>query len=201
MPLSSNTISTLIQSFMKIPLFTGKMDKNLADAIAIGLFTYLKTPNLVNFQLNGTAGPVGTVTSITIAGVVSNTMSVLMKKSRFTGKNWKDLTDAISKGVAAAIQIAMVNGTASGCAVGVGTGRFLQMNASALSSRIKATAAFKSIRGSKKDQMVDAIAFGICTHLKSTPTVTVSIAGAIAPVPPAGPVAVTAIPTIYNTII
>lgn len=202
MAIDAVTLSNNINNMMKSVQFSGKSDKNISDAISMGLFTYLKTPNLISFQLSGTAGPIGSVTSITYVGIVPSVMSNLIRfKAPFTGKSWKNMCDAISNGIAMTFQTSSISGTTVGIALGGGIGRFSNMVTSDLVNRIKATASFKSILGSKKDQLVDAVAFGICTHFKTSVTVTATVTGAIAPTPPTGPVAVTAMPTVYNIII
>ena len=202
MPLDSATLSNNIFMQMKAQGFLGKSDKDLADGISLGLSTYLKTPNLISFQLSGTMGPTGTLSSISYAGLVPSAMSSLMvSRAPFTGKNWKGLCDAISTGFAISFMTSTVSGTTLGIALGTGVGRFISMIDSDLSNRIKSTTAIKQMTGSKKDQMIDAIAFGICTHFKTSVTVLASVTGAVAPVPPAGPVAVSGMPSVFNTII
>jgi len=58
----------------------------------------------------------------------------------------------------------------------------------------------KLFRGKNVNDLIDAIAFGFATHMKTVPTVSAVVLGAIAPVPPVGPIPVIAMPTVINNI-
>ena len=108
---------------------------------------------------------------------------------------------AISSGVSTHFQTAQATGTVAGLAVGGGTGKFLNMFEDNVTSLLKLNLLGKTFTGKNRDQLAQAIAFGFVNHMKQSPTVTVTVMGAIAPVAPAGPLAITGIPTVFNKLI
>jgi hypothetical protein len=186
--------------------FTGKNDMDIANAVASALSTYvISTPSLVQFTLSGTVGPVGQVTSIVVAGIVPQAMAGLMFTKAASlglrGKNTLQLFQAISNGVCTHLQTMQVTGTTAGLAVGGGVGRFTFINKAAVKGLLQVNFLGKLIKGKNAPDIIESIAFGFTNHMKSAPVVSAVVAGAIAPVPPAGPVAVAGIPTVINKII
>lgn len=206
MALVKQTASGLILANEFSKSFTGKNDKDIADAVASGLVTYaLATPNAITFTLSGTVGPIGQVTSISVAPIIPQAMAALMITraggSQLLGKNIAQLLQAISNGISIHFQTAQVTGTTAGLAVGAGTGRFTGLVEKTASNLIKLNLIRKRFTGKNRDQLADAIAFGFVSHMKQSPIVTATVAGAIAPVSPAGPIATTGIPTVFNKIL
>jgi hypothetical protein len=206
MALVKTTAASLILANVSSKSFTGKNDLDLSNAIASGLVTYaLATPNLISFILSGTVGPVGQVISISVAPIVPAAMAALMNTKALSlglkGKNILQLFQAISTGVAIHFQTAQVSGTTAGLAVGAGTGKFLNIIEQNVYNLIRLNLLGKTFTGKNRDHLARAIAFGFTAHMKQSPTVTVTVAGAIAPVAPAGPLAITGMPTVFNKLV
>jgi len=205
MALVKKAASGLILANEASKSFTGKNDKDLADAIANGLVTYsISTPNLILFTLSGTVGPVGQVTSVSVAPIVPSVMATLMYSKALSlqlkGKNILQLFQAISNGVASHFSTMQVTGSTAGLAVGVGTGRFTNMIEAPVSNLVYANFLSKIIKGKNARQLAQCVGFGFVSHMKQSPTVIATVTGAIAPVSPAGPIATAGIPTVFNKI-
>ena len=206
MALVNKTAASLILINESAKNFTGKNIKDLADAIAEALVTYaLSTPNLVTFTGSGTVGPVGQVTSISVAPIVPAAMATLMntkvKSLQLTGTKIFQLFQAISAGVSTHFQTAQMSGSTAGLAVGAGTGRFTNIVEQNVLRMLKLFFRSKRLSGKNAPQLAESVAFGFTSHMKQSPIVTATVAGAIAPVSPAGPIAVTGIPTVFNKLI
>lgn len=185
--------------------FKGKNDRDIASAVANALVTYvISTPSLITFTLSGTVGPVGSVTGVKVSGISGQLMATAMitkaNSLRLSGKNMIQFFQAISAGVATHLKVMQVTGTASGIAVGTGTGRFTKIAKPAVKSLLNINFLGKQIRGKNAKDIIESIAYGFTQHMKSVPTVTAIVAGAISPTPPTGPIPITGIPTIYNKI-
>lgn len=185
--------------------FSGRDLQALCSATGNALYQNVLIPNLVTCTLNGTAGPTGTIIHIAVAGIIPTAMSGLMSSKAasvgFTGKDMYKLFSAFSRGVAISLSSMQIQGTVVGCAVGAGTGRFVGLQASTLGGYIKAQNAVKNLTGKEIGKLADIFAFGIATQLTQSATFTVSVAGAIAPTPPTGPVAVASIPSVFTKIV
>jgi hypothetical protein len=182
----------------------GRDADSLADAVGRSVALHVTTPNMVTCTLNGTAGPMGTITSLAVVGIVSKAMSGLMtakaQTKKLTGRDIMTLFDAISSGISQVLMGMMLTGMAVGCAVGAGTGKFMALNAKMLAGLIVLNATIKSFRGRNMADLADCIAFGVVSHLKSSATFSVLAAGAIAPTPPTGPMAVVGIPSVTTKV-
>ena len=204
MPVAAPLLSGAIFSQMNVQRLTGRDGNKLASAIASAVAKYLVIPNLVSCSLTGTAGPVGSINSITVVGLVPKAMSSFMLSKAYSkklkGRDISKLCDAISNGVCQVLQGMILSGTAAGIAVGGGTGRFTAVSVSALSKLMFLAMQSKQINGRDISKLCDAISFGIIKHLKTSVKFTTVVTGAIAPVPPVGPVAVTGIPSIFTKI-
>jgi len=206
MALVNTAAAALILANESSKSFTGKNDKDISSAVANALVTYaLSTPNLINFTCSGVVGPVGQVVSLVIGPIVPAAMANLMYIKALSlglkGKNILQLFQAISTGVSTHFQTAQVSGTTAGLAVGTGTGKFLNLVENNVYNLLKLNFLGKVIKGKNSGHIGQCIAFGFTNHMKQSPTVTVVVTGAIAPVSPAGPVAITGIPTVFNKIV
>ena len=92
----------------------------------------------------------------------------------------------------------VLNGSTVGLALGGGTARFTGINVTALSSLLKVSLAGVGFTGRDLLKLADMIATGIVQHLQTSATFPVVATGAIAPVPPAGPLAAVGIPSIFS---
>lgn len=185
--------------------FTGRDLQSLCSATGNAVFQNVIIPNLATCTVNGTAGPTGTIIHVVVAGMVPTAMSGLMNSKAatvgFRGREMSKLFSAVARGTVISLMSMQIQGSAVGCAVGAGTGRFFALQANALGGFIKAQDAVKRLLGKEVIKLADIFAFGIATHLAQSATFTVTVAGAIAPVPPVGPVAVASIPTVFTKII
>jgi len=204
MPVTGVLISSAIKVQMTARRIIGRDAGSLADAVGTAVAMYVVTPNMVSCTVNGTAGPVGTVTSVAVAGIVgkgmSGMMSVKAQTKRFSGRDILTLFDAISSGVAQVLMGSMLTGQCVGCAVGAGTGKFVALNEKTLSSLIVLNATARSFRGRNMIDLADCVAFGVVNHLRSNAIFSVVVAGTVAPTPPTGPVAVVGIPTVMTKV-
>lgn len=202
MPISNTLISNAIKGYFALEGFTGRDMSALADAIGIGVFEDVCTPSITSGFLTGTVGPVGTVTSVSVAGIVSTAMASLIKakgaQNGFTGRDMGKLADAVANGVCSVLLTMILQGTTVGLAVGAGTANFVGLNANKLSADIKL--ALPSFTGRDILSLADMVATGIVMHLTSSATFSVVAVGAISPVPPVGPIAITGIPILVPTI-
>ncbi len=205
MPVVAPLLSVSISSQMMAQGLKGRDGIKLSGAVASSLASYLTLPNLVSCNLTGTAGPVGNINSISVFGLIPKTMSSLMVSKAFSknlkGRDISKLCDAISNGVCQVLNGMMLSGTAAGIAVGSGLGNFTAVNAGSLSGLMLANMQSKQINGRDISKLCDSISYGIVQHLKTSVRFSLLVTGAIAPVPPAGPVAVTGIPSIFTKII
>lgn len=205
MAISSLLIGNQIYSMTSLVGFTGRDLRKLCTATGSAVYNHILVPNIVTAYLNGTAGPIGTIIHVAVVGIVPTVMSNLMKAKAaqvgFKGRDMGKLFTGVSNGIFASLSAMQLQGTVAGCAVGAGTGRFLAINTQALSSLIKGHELLKDIKGRDIVKLADIFSFGIVTQLKQSATFTVTVAGAIAPVPPAGPVAVVSIPSVFSKII
>jgi len=133
MPIVPQAMSGLIFMNETGVALTGKNTKDIADAVAQALSTYVLTnPSLISFFLSGTAGPVGNLTSVAVAGIIPQGMSSLMLTRALSkglrGRSLKNLFDAISIGVSLHLSGMLVTGLTAGIAVGSGFGKFTYIN-------------------------------------------------------------------------
>jgi hypothetical protein len=204
MPIAPQVISSAIYSQFSLNKLTGRDAIKLASAIGSSVSNYLMLPNMVTCSLNGTAGPMGNISSILVLGAIPTLMSGFMLSKATTmqlkGRDIKKLFDSISKGLSQVFMGMILSGTASGIAVGVGVGNFTSLNYQALSKLMYAAMIAKQLKGRDASILCDAISFGIVNHLKTSVRFTTVVTGVIAPVPPVGPIAVMGIPSIFTKI-
>jgi hypothetical protein len=203
MPVTPSAISLAISGQLSAAGFSGRNDFDIASAVGNAVGNYLILPNLVTGTLNGTAGVTASVNSIALVGLIPQSMGTLMVQrasgSNITGRDAFKFFNAIATGISTVVQTAFLTGTALGIGPGAGTGRFTALNEQALSKLILAQFFSKNLTGRDVSTISDAVAFGVVNHLLTT-TFTLSALGAVAPVPPAGPVAVVGIPTVTTKI-
>lgn len=205
MPLNPITITAAINANMLSKGLLGKNSRDIASAIGNAVGSLLLIPNVVTCVVSGTAGPSGVISSLSVLGVSPKLMSSLMftrgLSKGFTGKNSLDLYNAISAGVAQALFSLYLTGTVLGCGIGTGIGKFVNISEKLLSSRISSEMLFRAMLGTQVGTMSDIIAYGIVTHLKTSVSISVSVLGAVAPIPPVGPVPVAGIPSVTTQIV
>jgi hypothetical protein len=204
MPIVSQVISSAIQSQFLLRKLAGRDAIKLSGAIGSSVSKYLMMPNLVTCSLNGTAGPIGNINSVAVIGLVAPVMSGLMlskaASKNFKGRDTKKFFDAISTGLSQVLMGMVLSGTAVGVAVGGGVGSFTALNDQVLSKLIYTMMLSKQLKGRDASSLCDCISFGIVNHLKTSVRFTVVVTGAIAPVPPVGPIPVVGIPSVFTKI-
>jgi hypothetical protein len=204
MPLAAPTISKAVLAQSRTKGLTGIRIPGICDAVGAALATYLAIPNLVTCTFAGTAGPVGSITSLSVAGLVPTAMSgfMLSRASMKTliGRDIIRLVSAISIGICQNLQTTVLTGSVLGCAVGTGIGSFTAVNEQALSQIMFSQMLLKDIRGRDAINLCDCISFGVVRHLQSSVKYSVAAAGPIAPTPPTGPVPVAAIPSVFTKV-
>lgn len=204
MPIASQALSSAIYGQLNLSKLTGRDAIKLAGVVGSSVSKYLMIPNMVSCSLNGTAGPVGNISSITVFGLVPTAMSGFMLSKaatkKLTGRDIKKLFDAISNGLSQVLMGMVLSGTAAGIAVGGGVGSFTALSDQALSKLMYATMLSKQLKGRDAANLCDSISFGIVNHLKTSVRFTTVVTGVIAPVPPVGPVAVVGIPSLFTKI-
>lgn len=204
MPIVSQAISSAISSQFSLNKITGRDAITLAGVVGSSVSKYLMIPNMVSCSLNGTAGPVGNISSITVVGVVPAAMSGFMlyraASKKLKGRDMKKFFDSISNGLSQILMGMVLTGTAAGIAVGGGIGSFTALSDQALSKLMYANMLSKQLKGRDAANLCDAISFGIVNHLRTSVRFTTVVTGVIAPVPPVGPVAVIGIPSLFTKI-
>jgi hypothetical protein len=204
MPIVSKAISSSIQGLLSLNSLTGRDAIKLADVIGTSVATYLVTPNIVSCSLNGTAGPIGNISSMAVIGLVPTAMSGLMlskaASKKLNGRDIKKLFDSISNGLSQILRGMVLTGTAVGIAVGGGVGSFTAVNTTTLSNLMYSLMLSRQLTGRDAANLCESISFGIINHLKSSVRFTVIVTGIVAPVPPVGPVAVIGIPSLFTKI-
>lgn len=179
----------------------------IADAVGTAVAMHVTMPNMLTFMCTGVVGPVGTAQSIVPAGFIPKAMSALMMARALQvgfippGRDMYSLFDAIAAGVCLVMQTSLVQGTILGMAVGGGTAKFTKLNSQVLKGILYANFTARSILGKDAIRIADCIAFGVVNQLISTATYSIIVTGAIAPVPPVGPVAVGGVPAILSKVI
>jgi hypothetical protein len=205
MPLVSKIISSAILSQFAIRKMTGRNTIDISGAIGSAVSQYLVIPNMVSCVLNGVAGPIGNVNSVAIIGITPKVMSSMMYSKALTkdmkGRDLRSFFDAISSGLSQVFMTMYLTGTATGIAVGNGIGRFNLLSENSLSKLLYTYMLSKKMTGRDTIKLCDSISFGIVNHLKTSVTFTLSVVGAIAPVPPVGPVPIVGIPAVFTKII
>ena len=204
MPIASQIISSAIQGQFALNKLTGRDIATIAGVIGSSVSKYLMMPNMVTCSLNGTAGPLGNINSVVVSGLVPTALSGLMygKASliKLTGRDIKKIFDAISAGLCQSLMGMVLSGTAAGIAVGGGVGSFTALSDQALSKLMYGMMLSKKLKGRDASKLCDSISFGLVNHLKTSVKFTTVVTGVIAPVPPAGPVAVIGIPSVFTKI-
>jgi len=204
MPVIGTLITSAIVANMTPRSIKGRDAASLASAIGTAVATHVTTPNMVSCTVSGSAGPLGSITSVAVAGIVSKTMSGMMllkaQSKSLIGRDIITLFDAVSAGIAQVMIGSILTGSSVGCAVGAGTGKYVALNEKALAGLIVLNATAKSLKGRNMVDLADCVSFGVVNHLKSSATYSVLVAGAIAPTPPTGPVAVVGIPSVTTKV-
>ena len=151
-------------------------------------------------------GPVGTATSLAVAGIVPAAMANLMRARAAQkgfgvgGRDMGNLFSAIAAGVSVIMTGSIVQGNFAGLAVGGGTAKLTKINAQVLTKLIQANFASKGIIGRDAGKIADCVAYGVVTQLKAGATYTILVTGAIAPVAPVGPIPISGIPAVFSKI-
>lgn len=196
MPYVPTAIQNLIQLKASSKLLSGNKLPSMVSAISAATSQYILSTAVVN-STNIALGP-GSGTQIgRIAGLVPTSMSSLMllkaTSKGLSGRNIRDFFDAVSFGVVNAAKSIVMQGTIIGAGPGTGTGKIVGLVPTALETLILSQSSFRLISGQKLRDMVSCAAFGICNHIMSTGTVTITDIG-VAASPPVGPITIPAAP-------
>lgn len=204
MPVTGKLIAATIVANCASKGIKGRDIGSFADAVGSSVAAHVTSPNMVSCTLAGTAGPTGTITSLAVTGIVSKAMSAAMlgraSVLNLTGREIAKLFDGVSSGISQILSGMILSGTALGCATGTGTGKFTALNSTTLSKLMRGLMTTKNMRGRDTGSLCDCMSFGVVTHLKSSATFTVLVAGAVAPTPPVGPLAVAGVPSITTKV-
>lgn len=204
MPISASLISSAIQSQFLLRGISGRDAIKIASSVGTSLAKYITLPNLVTCSLNGTAGPIGNINSVSVIGLVPVTMSNFMYSKALSmhlkGRDIKKVFDSISTGIVQILIGMILSGSAAGIAVGGGIGTFSAVNEQALSKILFSELKLINLSGRDSKSFGDCISFGIIKHLQTSVKFTTVVTGAIAPIPPAGPIAVMGIPSIFTKV-
>jgi len=204
MPIVAKLISSAINSQLSLNTLTGRDAIKLAGVIGSAISKYLMIPNMVTCSLSGVVGPIGSINSVTVAGLVPAAMSGFMYSKAISknlkGRDVKKLFDAVSMGLTQVLMGMVLSGSAVGIAIGTGVGNFTALSEQALSKLLYATMLSKQLKGRDAVKLCDCISFGVVTHLKTSVKFTVVVTGVIAPVPPAGPIAIAGVPSVFTKI-
>jgi hypothetical protein len=167
------------------------------NAISTAACQYLMAAPIV-MSTNVVLGPGAGTFVGKIVGVVPSAMTSLMMvkaaSSMLVGRDTQKLFDAVSFGVCnTLLTTAISQGSVIGGGPGAGQGKIVNLVPSALQGLIMAQLAGVTILGQKTIQLIDAMAFGICTHIMTAGTVMTTCIGFASP-PPVGPIVIPAAP-------
>lgn len=198
MPYVPSAIKSLIQLKASSRLMSGSKLPDMVGAIASASSQYILSASTVN-STNIALGP-GSGTQVgRIVGLVPSAMSSLMMlKSAALGLSGRDIKkfyDAVSFGVVNAAKSIIMQGTIIGAGPGTGTGKIVGLVPTGLETLIFAQSAFRLLSGQRLRAMISCVAFGVCNHVMTTGTVTITDIG-VAASPPVGPVTIPAAPGI-----
>lgn len=204
MPISPTLLSKAIKFQMAGVGFKGRDMSKLADAIGRAVFMHIATPNVTTSSLIGTVGPVGSVNNTAVVGIVPTVMSSFIKAAGlgmgFKGRDMSKLARAISSGISQILMTMVLTGSSVGIALGGGSAKFIGLNATILKNLIKVQMAAVGYKGRDMAKLANMVATGVVTHLMSSATFPVIVSGAIAPVPPVGPLPIGGVPTVFSQI-
>lgn len=151
--------------------------------------------NSVNNVLGpGSGTQIGRITGLSSQGM-SFMMSLKASSLGMSGRDLKNLFDAISFGVVNSLNGTIMQGAVIGGGPGTGVGRITGLVPSILASTMMSQNAFRMMAGSKLLNIVSAISFGICIHTMTLGVVNITNIGVAAP-PPVGPVPIPLAPGI-----
>jgi len=204
MAITAVGIASSIKGYLALVGFQGRDMGKLADAIGRAVYIHLVTPDMAVASITGTVGPVGSVTNVSVQGIVPTVMQSLMTvkgaSSGFSGRDLNKLSQAISNGISIQLMTMMLTGTTAGLAIGAGTATLTGINSTVLGSLLKAAFASVGFTGRDMLKLADMISSGVVQHLQTSASFAVIATGAIAPTPPTGPVPIAGIPTIFSQI-
>ena len=198
MPLISSVMQGLIVAKAASSMMAGSKMTSFVGAISKASCQYILLSAVVN-STNFATGP-GSGTQIgRVVGLIPTAMSTLIQMRAaiygIVGKDSGKLFQAVSFGVCTAMNSVVMNGIIIGAGPGTGIGKISGLVPTALSNFIYAQEIFRGIVGKNMRQTVSAIAFGVCTHIMTAGTVTITNIGVFAP-PPVGPIPIPAAPGI-----
>jgi uncharacterized membrane protein len=198
MPLIPQMMQGLITAKAASSMMSGSKMIPFVGAISNATCQYILLSAVVN-STNIATGP-GAGTQVgRVVGLIPNAMSMLIQMKAavygIVGKDSRRLFQAVSFGVCTSMNAVVMNGVIIGAGPGSGIGKIVGLIPTALSNFIYTQEIFRGLAGSKIRQTVSAIAFGVCTHIMTAGTVTITDIGAFAP-PPVGPVPIPAAPGI-----
>lgn len=189
MPLIPTAIQGLIQGKAASKSMAGSKFPSMVQAISTGASMHVLSTATVT-STNIVAGPGAGVQIGRIVGVNPSAMtSLMMSKAAAAGISGRDtmkLMESVAFGVCNSLNAVIMQGSVIGGGPGTGTGFIAGLTPPALKGIILGLMGAQVLAGSKLASIVDAMAFGICTHIQ-TATVSITNMGAAAP-PPAGTV-------------
>ena len=191
------TMTRLMTSKGTYSGMNGQYFSSIMSAVSSAVCSYIPMASAVN-STNIVTGPgAGTYTG-RITGCIPSKMSALMMNLSanmgLVGRDTQKLMDAVSFGVCQTVlTTVMVQGSVIGGGPGTGQGKISNLAPSALKALIVANLGGKTLVGEKTQQIVSAIAFGICMHIMSASTVITTCIGTFTP-PPVGPLLIPAAP-------
>ena len=207
MPVTGKLISAAIMANFAGKRILGRNAIDIADSVGAAVALHITTPNMLTFTCTGTAGPVGTATSVVVGGIVPTAMANLMRVRAsqvgfgIGGRDMFKLFTAIATGVCTVLNGSIVQGNFGGLALGGGTARFTKINAQVLLRLLQAQFAAKGLIDRDSGKIADCISYGVVNQLKAGATFSILVTGAIAPVPPAGPVPMAGLPAVFSKIV
>jgi hypothetical protein len=197
MPFVPPTQTGLIVTKGASSMIFGEKFVPFVNAISSSVCQYMTSAPVI-MSTNVVLGPGAGTYVGKIVGCVPSVMSSLMfvkaSASMLIGRDTQKLFDAVSFGVCnTLLTTAVAQGTVIGGGPGAGQGKIINMVPSTLQTLIMSQLAGVTLFGQKTFQLIEAITFGICSHIISAATVITTCIGAVAP-PPVGPIVIPAAP-------
>jgi len=198
MPLVPTQMQGLIMGKAASQVLSGEKLPAFVSAVSMATCQYLMAASTVN-STNIALGPGAGTQTGKIAGVIPTAMtSMMMAKAASLGLSGKDiykLLSSVAFGVCMSLNSVTVSGTIIGAGPGAGFGKIVGLAPTALQGLIFSQELLRTLSGQMMQQLIAAISFGICNHIMSAATVSLTDIGFFIP-PPVGPITIPAAPGI-----
>lgn len=192
MPINGAACGSMIQLQMLAAGFTGQNSNQLASAIGNGVINSILSTAIYSGTSTGlgigTGASIGKISGTIVTGAaLGGLIFTQMTAMGLLGEKAQTLANAVGKGIAAHMALAIVQGTSTIVGIGAGTGVVVGVVGPAVGAQIFTMMSAQGLIGQNAIQLANAIGNGVALAIQSS-TVTTTITGAaVGTVPPAFP--------------